>query len=311
MNYSTMIDTIKLQADFHTALEQREALEALLGTLSISGRLFIQQKNHPTNTNNLVFKRDYFIYAHGTMIATITTGAFNEQSHTIGYTKYYISVKLAGLCRYNEKIDSISHYCLLKTCAFFNSNNIAFKLTELDVCIDAECEFHHLLALCVKKSPKTDYYTPSDMQAYTDTSYIEKIPYKKLEKSVLRAYMYNKSHKERLSQKITRFELKLQPKYFNKYSFDIAQIEKALNRYYVMYFKDSDQRSHVIEAYEKYQVFRKREIAKLGLDTYRLYPDIATIQSFLKQLLHVNDFEVWLMYECFVQNIHNTVTNTF
>ena len=308
MNHHTTIDTVKVQADFDNAFEQREALNVLIQTLTATGIFSIQQKDYLSN-----FKSDFFIYSHQTTIASITTKLFNERINgTSSYAiKYYISVKLAGLCRYNEKIDSISHYCLLKTCAFFNTNNIAFKLTELDVCIDAECEFHHLLALCVKKSPKTDYYNPSDMQAYTDTSYIEKIPYKKLEKAVLRAYMYNKSHKERLSQKITRFELKLQPRYFNKYSFDIAQIEKALNRYYVMYFKDSDQRSHAIEAYEKYQVFRKREITRLGLDTYRLYPDIATIQSFLKQLLHVNDFEVWLMYECFVQNTHNTVTNTF
>ena len=293
---------------FSTAWEQREALEALLNSMVSSGILYVSQKSHLTN-----LKRDYFIYFHSTTIASITTGAFNERvSGTSSYTtKYYISVKFAGLCRYNEKIDSISYYCLLKTCAFFNTYHIAFKLTELDVCLDVECEFHNLLALCVKKSPKTDYYRPSDMQTYADTTYIEKIPYKKLEKAVLRAYVYNKSLKERLRQKITRFELKLQPKYFSKYRFDMAPIEKALSRYYVMYFKNSLDKNQVVEAYEKYQTFRKREIGRLGLDTYRLYPDITKIQSFLEQLLHVNDFEVWLMYECFVQNTQNTATNTF
>lgn len=306
MNYSTIVDTVKLQADFHTALEQRDILEALLSTLSTTGRLRIQQKNHPTNTNNLVFKRDYFIYSHGTTIATITTGAFNERNHTIGYTtKYYISVKLAGLCRYNEIIDAMSKYCLLKICAFFNTYAIAFKLTELDVCLDMECEFHHLLALCVKKSPKTDYYRLRDMQTYADTTYIEKIPYKKLEKAVLRAYLYNKSHKERLCQKITRFELKLQPKYFHKYGFDIVPIEKALSRYYVMYFKNSSDMSQVIEAYEKYQTFRKREINRLGLEKYRLNPDIAKIKSFLELLLHVNNFNIWSICEYSMQNVHN------
>lgn len=306
MNYSTMIDTVKLQADFHTALEQRDVLEALLSTISTSGRLHIQQKSHPANTNNLFFKRDYFIYSHGTTIATITTGAFNERSRTMGYTtKYYISVKFAGLRRYNKVIDQLSFYCLLKTCAFFNTYNIPFKLTELDACLDVECEFHHLLALCVKKSPKTNYYRPRDMQTYADTTYIEKIPYKKLEKAVLRAYMYDKSRKELLAQKITRFELKLQPKYFHKYGFDIVPIQKALSRYYVMYFKNSPDMSQVIEAYEKYQTFQKREIDRLGLEKYRLNPDIAKIKFFLELLLHVNNFNIWSIYDYSMQNIHN------
>ena len=289
MNYHTVIDTVKVQVDFDTALEQQEALNALIQTLTKTGTFYIQYKNE-------VFQRDYFIYSHQTIIATITTGSYSERSHHIvGYLqKYYISVKFAGLYRYNEKIDFISHYCLLKICAFFNTHNIAFKLTELDVCIDAECTFHHLLALCVKKSPKTDYYRPSDMQAFANTTYIEKISSKNLEKAVLRAYTYDKSFKERLSRHITRFELKLQPKYFHKYSFDITSIEKALSRYYVMYFKNSYEKAHLVEAYEKYQLFREREIAKLNLENYRLYPDIPKIKSFLEQLLSINDFEKWL-----------------
>lgn len=306
MNYHTVIDTVKVQVDFDTALEQQEAVNTLIQTLATTGAFYIQDKKD-------VFQRDYFIYSHQTVIATITTGSSNERSRSIVgcIQKYYISVKFAGLCRYNEKIDSISHYCLLKICAFFNDNNIAFKLTELDVCIDAECKFDNILALCVKKSPKTDYYALSESQAYFDTTYIEKIPLKRIDKAVLRSYVYNKSHKENLVQQMTRFELKLQPKYFNKYGFDIEPIEKALNRYYVMYFKNSYEKNRVIEAYEKYQSFYKREITKLGFDTYRLYPNITKIKSFVEQLLKIDDFEVWFMYELSMQNIHNTVRNTF
>lgn len=305
MNYHTVIDTVKVQVDFNTALEQQEALNTLIHTLATTSTFYIQYKNE-------VFQRDYCIYSYQTIIATITTGSYSERSHHVGYIhKYYISVKLAGLCRYDEKIDFISRYCLLKICAFFNDNNIAFKLTELDVCIDTECEFHHLLALCVKKSPKTDYYKPSDMQTYTNTTYIEKIPSKNLEKAVLRAYTYNKSLKERLSKHITRFELKLQPKYFHKYSFNITSIEKALSRYYVMYFKNSYERTRIIEAYEKYQLFRKREIDRLNLEKYRLNPDITKIKSFLEQLLNINDFDIWCMYELPMYNIHNKGNNIF
>ena len=292
MNYHTVIDTVKVQVDFDTALKQQEALNDLIQTLTKTGTFYIQYKNE-------VFQRDYFIYSHQTIIATITTGAYIGRNYLIaGYLqKYYISVKFAGLCRYNEKIDSISHYCLLKICAFFNDNNIAFKLTELDVCIDAECQFDNILALCVKKSPKTDYYGLSESQAYADTTYIEKIPLKRIDKAVLRSYVYNKSHKEHLIQQITRFELKLQPRYFHKYGFEIEPIEKALNRYYVMYCNDGYEKNRLIEAYEKYQSFYKREILKLDVDAYRLYPNITKIKAFINQLLTIDDFEVLLTYE--------------
>lgn len=149
------------------------------------------------------------------------------------------------------------------------------------------------------------------MQAYTNTTYIEKIPSKNLEKAVLRAYTYNKSLKERLSKHITRFELKLQPKYFHKYSFNITSIEKALSRYYVMYFKNSHEKTRIIEAYERYQLFRKREIDRLNLEKYRLNPDITKIKSFLEQLLNINDFDIWCMYELPMYNIHNKGSNIF
>lgn len=302
MKYNTVIDTVKVQVDFSTTNEQQQALNTLLQALSTPNVFYIQQQKHD------LFQRDYFIYSHQTIIATITTGSFNERSNTIvGYIqKYYISVKFAGLCRYNIKIDGISHYALLKICAFFNNYNIAFKLTELDVCIDAECEFYHVLALCVKKSPKTVYYNPNERQAFTKTTYIEKIPYKKLEKAVIRAYVYDKSYKENLLQHITRFELKLQPKYFHKYGFAIESIDKALNRYYVLYFKNSYDKNRALEAYENRQSFYKREINRLGFDTYRLCPDMIKIKSFLVELLQADDFVVWLNYELPMQNTYST-----
>ena len=86
---------------------------------------------------------------------------------------------------------------------------------------------------------------------------------------------------------------------------------KALSRYYVMYFKNSYEKAHLVEAYEKYQLFRKREIAKLNLENYRLYPDIPKIKSFLEQLLSINDFDVWLMYELSMRNPYNRRGNIF
>ena len=286
MNYSTQIDTVAIQIDCNTTQEQRELLKSLLG-FTIATGLFIDSKDQILGINTI--KREYLIYSNNTILATINTGAFRTGSYKNSYEmKYYINIKFAGLKSYNEILDQASNSYLMTTCAFLNTFDIAFKLTELDVCIDIESPFDNLLAICTKKSPKTNYYSFEDSQAYDTTTYIEKISKKKLKTAVLRAYLYDKSHKENLDYSITRFELKLQPKYFNKYGFSINSIKKALDRYYVMYFEDLEEKHSTMEAYNNYNSIRKREIKRLGLDNYRITANMEYIENFLTNLQNIN-----------------------
>ncbi len=89
----------------------------------------------------------------------------------------------------------------------------------------------------------------------------------KQDKALLRSYVYDKGAKEGLCAPITRFELKLQSKYFSKYGFRIDNIQKALNRYHVMYFPDIADKCKKIEEYRSYKRVYKRERERLGLDT--------------------------------------------
>jgi hypothetical protein len=144
-----------------------------------------------------------------------------------------------------------------------------------------------MLAICTQKSPKTQYYGLTEKQNYTTTTYIEKITEDKFDKAVLRAYLYDKSLKEHLDYAITRFELKLQPKFFNKHGFNVWYLENTLARYYVMYFEDIEIKNTKIEAYNSYQTVRKRELKRLGFDTYRLYADMNTISNFIHRMCHI------------------------
>ena len=143
------------------------------------------------------------------------------------------------------------------------------------------------MAVCTKKSPKTNYYDLSDRQAYDSTAYIEKITTKKLNTSVLRAYTYDKSLKENLNYDLSRFEFKLQSKYFNMHGFSIASIAQDLNRYHVTYFDDLDEMNFKIEAYDNYAIVKKREIKRMRFADYRIYPDIKYIASFIDYICTV------------------------
>jgi len=288
MKYKTEIDTITIQIDCDYAEQQREILDELL-RFTTGVNLFIGHKDSIVGNNML--RREHYIYANNITVATINTGVFRAGSYIQGtYTmKYYINIKFAGLKTYNEVLDRVSNDYLLRICAFLNTRGIVFKLTELDVCIDAESAFENILAICTKKSPKTNYYSLTDKQTYATTTYVEKMIKKKFDKAVLRAYTYDKRYKEKLSYDLTRFEIKLQAKYFNKDGFSIEAIEKVLNRYHVMYFESTEYKKQIVDKYCTYQMVRKREIKKLKLNNYRLMPDMRYISNFINQLRTVPD----------------------
>jgi hypothetical protein len=299
MNYKTEIDTIAIQIDCNYAEQQREILDGLLRfTTGLS--LFIGHKDSIVGIN--MIRREHYIYANNTTVATINTGVFRAGSYIQNNyaMKYYINIKFAGLKTYNEILDKASHDYLLKICAFLNTRGIAFKLTELDVCIDSECAFDNILAICTKKSPKTKYNKLTDTQMYNSTTYIEDITAKKYSKAVLRAYTYDKRYKEKLSYDLTRFEIKLQPKYFNKYGFSVASIEKALDRYHVMYFESVEYKNEIITSYSAYKTVRKREIKKLKFNEYRLLPDMQYINNFIYQLQNINDSHFYVMHHGYI-----------
>jgi hypothetical protein len=150
--------------------------------------------------------------------------------------------------------------------------------------MDMECDLDNVLALCVSKSPRTKYYAPYQEQMAHSTVYIENISKKQLKTVMRRAYVYDKSIKANLDYSLTRFELKLRSQYFNTYGFSIDSIAKALNKYLVMYFEDIHVKNEKIQAYLSYSVVKDREIKRLALENFKVYPDIQYINMFLYDL---------------------------
>ena len=143
----------------------------------------------------------------------------------------------------------------------------------------------NILTICTTKLPRTEYY-PLNNSFYNGNSvYIEKILENRLTYNSQRAYVYNKSKKEKLIFTLSRFELKLQKSFFlNNDLIDFTTIINALDRYTVMYFIKTIEKDIVIEKYNSYSKVRKRDIDKMGLNRYRVKPDVFKIWNFLKYL---------------------------
>lgn len=283
MIHSTQIDTIGLQVDFTSSLEQHEIFSLINKHLK-EDEIFIDTNNFKT-----------IIYSSRTIIGTIKMGMCRMKNLLDNnlINNHYITIRFAGLKRYNTKIDTSSRDILISICAWLNTFQIKFRLIELDIAIDINSQLDNVLVLCTKKSPKTEYYDLNQKQFYTDTIYIENMKKVKFKKTVLRAYYYNKRLKERKSKNelgfdLTRFEVKLQTQYFKKYGFDVNVIKKALDRYHVMYFPNIAEKKEVIDKYLSYKCVRKREIERMNLDNYRLIPNIDVVKDFLDEIQRVN-----------------------
>jgi len=232
----------------------------------------------------------FFVYYKGTYICSISTGMYTTyDKNKLPNDVYYISIKLAGLKRYNDAVDNASSDCLFRLCNLFNSKDFIFRITQLDIAIDINAKFNKVLAVCTKRTPNTAYYSLSEQQIFEETRYVENIAYNRRHKVSKHAYTYDKAHKEGLSYDLTRFELSLNPKFFSKNGLNIDSIAKALDRYHVMYFPTIKEKNSKIDTYESCKNFRFRDVKKIGFEPYRLYPNLDYINKFLLRMFKIVD----------------------
>ena len=288
MNYYTNIDTVAIKIELEEAEAQKTVMEQFLGFIK-ERAFFIDYNEYRTGSG--MKRGDYSIYLNHTTVATIYTGIY-ERVVPIGDERkkvlhYYITVKFAGLKRYNEILDTASYKFLMLCCAYLNSQGIIFVTTELDICLDVECNFEQLLALCVKRSPKTCYYGLTEPQTYETTTYLEKIEMNKVDQAVRRAYYYDKSSKEGLPLPLVRFEVKLQSKHFINHRYSIESMMQALDNYFVLYFENVEEKRVLMTQYEENQSIRKRKNVLDEMQRYRLFFDVNVVKQFLEQLYTV------------------------
>ncbi len=292
MKYQTSVDTVCLQIDTPNEMTRSLIVDGIFHLLWTK-KIYFAEKPCPASLHSNFYKKEYYLYSNNLVLATIWMSSFsmkNNFNNTVN-TTYYIALEFAGLKSHHPQRDAISNTALFSVCAYLNTRSISFKLKSLDVCLDMYTSMDNVLALCTKKSPKTIYYGANEAQKFHGTYYIEKINIHPHE-AVQRAYLYDKALKDKLPYRLTRFELKLQSKFFSKYRHTfIASMIKSLSRYHVMHVPNKRDKNYLMEQYDQYPILRDRDIKRIGFDTYRCYPDIAAVVNFINQLFSIKEMD--------------------
>ncbi|WP_418185467.1 hypothetical protein ACNSOS_00215 [Aliarcobacter vitoriensis] len=291
-NVVTGLDRIKLRVEFFDLKEQSEIITALKSLLSDGiEKMYFKD----TFNNNSLFINGY--YQKNKYLSII--GSSYNKSIFIKKKKnivpiFSVTVEFAGLKSYNYKKDNLMNKYLMKVISYLNLNFINFEVIGLDLFVDVDKPFKNMFAFCNKKVGKVKYYKTLEKQYNIGTHYIEK--FNNTHKNVMkRAYLYDKSLKENLLLPITRFELKIQTRFFNRNKIDDLFDKKIfytnlLNRliesYHILYFRSIIVKNIELDSYAFFEdTMRRRDIYKLFLNNYRIIPDISNVVDDLINLL--------------------------
>jgi len=292
---NTYIDTLSIRC----VCDGRYQRDNLFNTLIV----FLKERNIVGIIYNKERSTKYYqiteLLFGNTKLATIAKGYYTND-YNIDY--YYINISFYGLKRYNNKKDEASLLLVRTITAFLNTYNIDFRLTELDIAMDMKSKIDNLLVVCTSRSPNVKYYQLGDIdddgkniQANKGTYYIENFKsFKQKKNAMSRAYLYDKRLKERskynrdIGFDLTRFEVKLQKRYFVKNKFGVIPIYKSLNKYTVLHFMDIKQKELLIQQLNNAKTSRtRRNMIEAALSSDKailLTRKMNNIGSFLREI---------------------------
>jgi len=226
----------------------------------------------------------YYLYHSGKVIASFHIGssAIKTKEKILIKTIYYLKIRFAGLSSRKRNIDEVSHKTVDEIIGYLNTKNIEYKIVELDVAVDMFCGFDNVLAVVTRKYPNVKYHPLGHTcKICGDTiSYLEDYSQRVAHKATRRSYLYDKTAKEGLSFKVTRFEVKLQKNFFYSYGLDIGAISKIFDNYSIICFTNKNGKTKAIQRLKRTKNF---DFAIRSLEKYnfKVELDISVVAKFI------------------------------
>lgn len=207
-----------------------------------------------------------------TTLGTIAKSYYENTTSSFNSDYWYINLNFYGLKRYHKIKDDASMLLVKTIAAYLNTYDIHFGLIETDIAMDIHSKIENILAVCIRRSANVDYLPLGDLdddgnliQEDEGTYNIEKFESFKSKKNAMsRAYLYNKRKKELekfkfdIGFELTRFEVKLQKRYFVKNQYCTGVIYKTLDKYAVLAFEDIKQKEILIQKCNSAKSSKKR-----------------------------------------------------
>lgn len=294
----THVDTLGIRCECNSKEERDYLFNNIVYFISNAGIAGVVYDQERSTKYYQIMKLQY---ANSTL-ATISKGYFENNTNGYKMEYYYININFYGLMRYSKIKDDASQLLLRTISAYLNTTHVDFRLTELDIAMDIRSKIDNILAICIRQSANVDYYQLGDIdkngntiQENAGTYNIEKFTsYKKRKNAMSRAYLYDKRLKElekfkrNIGFALTRFEVKLQKRYFVKNDYCTGIMYKKLNKYAVLLFKDAKQKEIIIQKCNDTNSSKKRrEIIEEALnnnDATLLRPRMDKVGSFLREI---------------------------
>lgn len=274
VKHETNIDTVAVQLDFKTALEQRNKFNLIYNWI-IGRGLGILKDNKDKSSHRV---RVYDLMSGKSKLATLHTSFSNN---------FYIRIRWCGLKSFKRKHDEAFFASLVTICAWLNTTRTFYRFVELDIALDLFCPFSKVLFTCVKPVNNVLYNPIGFLQYYKNvpTNYIEDYKDKKKRKyAIRRSYQYDKSNKEGLDYFVTRCEWKLQNRFFLRYGFNLNSISSVLNKYAVFYFDKSQDKQLEVHKMRSKRNLDYLDLFRLEHKYNRVYADLDVVKKFIWQV---------------------------
>lgn len=250
-----------------------------------------------------------------------TIGDISKSGYPNPYSKitnYYVSINFYGLKRHIKDLDEKSELLLKNVMAFINKDkSLVPMISQLDICMDMPYKINNTVIVPINRKSRKKYHdlgkcdnVGNRIQMYKGTFYVEKFTrhddkkwFTEKEKLLAeirkrrnnvqkRAYLYDKRKQlidksnYNLGYSLTRFEMKLQNRYFLNNKVSIEAFLRELKDYKVLYFEDLKEKDNFTKKYNKANSNKERTelIEKASLFAITIKTNLSNIDKFIRMI---------------------------
>jgi len=250
-----------------------------------------------------------------------TIGDISKSGYPNPYSKisnYYVSINFYGLKRHIKKLDEKSELLLKNIMVFINKDkSLLPTISQLDICMDMPYKINNTVVVPINRKSRKKYYDLGEydncgnrIQRYYGTFEVEKFTRhndrkwftekEKLLREIRkrrnnvqkRAYLYDKRKQlmeksnYNLGYSLTRFEMKLQNRYFLNNKVSVEAFLRELKDYKILYFEDLKEKDNFSKKYNKANSIKHRAelVEKASLFAITIKTNLSNIGKFIRMI---------------------------
>lgn len=306
------VDSLSLRIDFIDKNKRDLIYSELLNFIKTTKLVgFFYNKRKSTK-----FFKSTKLISSNTTIGDISKSGYPSPYSKI--TNYYVIINFYGLKRYIKDLDEKSELLLKNIMAFINKDkSLVSKISQLDICMDMPYKTNNTVVVPINRKSRKKYYDLGEcdnsgnrIQMYKGTFYVERFTrhddkkwFTEKEKLLAeirkrrnnvqkRAYIYDKrkqlidKNNYDLGYSLTRFEMKLQNRYFLNNKVSVEAFLRELKDYKVLYFEDLKVKDNFTKKYNKANSNKHRTelIEKASLFAITIKINLSNIGKFIRMI---------------------------